>query len=665
MTDLERAVAIAFVDPQSSRTDQARALELLSQLPNPAAVRDEKGRTLIHWACRNEWKEVAKALMEEHIRWQLLDPTIVVLAFEYPSTTGIDQARALKLLSQLPNPAAVRDEENETLLHWACRNEWGDVVKFLIENNEMKLEFESILEKKLSSYGTDQASILQLLSWHPNPAVIRGEDGRSLLYLACQKGWGNIAKKLLEMAQSDSALDPTTVCLQFRHPSTTGTDQARALKLLSQLPNPAAVRDEKNETLLHWACRNKWGDVVKLLIVNNNMESEFGSILVNKLDWYLTDQASVLQLLSWHPNPAAVRRISDGKGRSLLYLACWMKLGDIAKWLLEMAQSDSALDPTTVCLQFRYPSTTGTDQARALKLLSQLPNPEAARDEKNETLLHLACRNEWGDVVKLLIVSNNMESEFGSILVKKLNWYLTDQASVLQLLSWHPNPAAVRRISDGKGRSLLYLACRMKLGDIAKRLLEMAQSDSALDPTTVCLQFRHPSTTGTDQARALELLSQLPNPAAVRDEENETLLHWACRNEWGDVVKFLIENNKMKLEFESILEKKFSPCGPNQASVLQLLSWHPNPAVIRGEDGRSLLYLACRKGWSDIAKKLLEMAQSDSALDPTTVCLQFEHPSTTGTDQARALELLSQLPNPAAVRDEKGRTLIRWACRNE
>ena len=66
--DFEIVITIAFADPESSGTDQARALELLSQLPNPAAVRDEEGRTLLHWACRNEWKDVANALMEEHIR---------------------------------------------------------------------------------------------------------------------------------------------------------------------------------------------------------------------------------------------------------------------------------------------------------------------------------------------------------------------------------------------------------------------------------------------------------------------------------------------------------------------------------------------------------------------------------------------------------------------
>ena len=280
--DLEIAVAIAFADPQSSGTDQACALELLSQLHNPAAVRDEEGRTLLHWACRNEWKDVAKALMEEHIRWQSLE-SVIILAFEYSSTTGTDQASALQLLSQLPNPAAIGDEEGRTLLHWACRNKWGDVVKLLIVNSKMESEFTSILQEKLNSDDTDQSSVLELLSWHPHPAALRDGKGKSLLYCACQKKWGDVAKMLLQMAQSDSALDTTTVCLGFQYPSTTGTDQARALQLLSQLPNPADVRNEKGQTLLQWACWNGWYDVVKILVEKHHCEPTYQSGLISTL----------------------------------------------------------------------------------------------------------------------------------------------------------------------------------------------------------------------------------------------------------------------------------------------------------------------------------------------------------------------------------------------
>jgi ankyrin repeat protein len=53
----------------------------------------------------------------------------------------------------------------------------------------------------------------------------------------------------------------------------------------------------------------------------------------------------------------------------------------------------------------------------------------------------------------------------------------------------------------------------------------------------------HNPTNESSEAEALELLSKLPNPAEVRDEDEDqlTLLHHACLNGWFEVSKVLIE----------------------------------------------------------------------------------------------------------------------------
>ena len=450
--DLEIALAIAFADPQSSGTDQARALELLSQLPNhtnPATVRDEEGRTLLHWACWNEWKDVANVLMERHIRCQSLDPTVVFLAFEYPSTTGTDQARALELLSRTPNPAAVRDKEGENLLHWAANNKWSDVVKFLIKKES---ELESVFRKKLNSYSTDRASVLQLLSWHPNPAAIRDKHGRSLLYLACQKEWGDAAKMLLERT-SGSELDPTTLCLQFQYPSTTGTDQAGALQLLFLLPSPADVRDEEGRTLLHWACRNEWEDV--------------------------------------------------------------------ANTLMEEHVQCQSLKPVII-LAFKYPSTTGTDQARALQLLSQLPDPAAqVKSEDGNTLLHWASRNGWYDVVKELVEEYHCDPNY--------------QVSFVQMM---------RGAEFGTG---MQFACAAGHLDIVKYLVKQGG-----DPGRG--NFRYSPLHTACEKGHLDIVKFLVTECHCNPLQSVTLLgingaltplHLACENKHSDVVVFLLSSGTM------------------------------------------------------------------------------------------------------------------------
>ena len=157
MTDFEATVLIVFADPEASGTDQTRALQLLSQLPSPAAVKNENGRNLLHFACRNTWDEVAKKLMEVHIQCQIMDPAIVILAFMYPSTTGTDQARALQLLSKLPSAASVRVENDKSLLYYTCRNKWDDASKFRIVEHGMHSEFHCyVLEVFMDYESPDQ-----------------------------------------------------------------------------------------------------------------------------------------------------------------------------------------------------------------------------------------------------------------------------------------------------------------------------------------------------------------------------------------------------------------------------------------------------------------------------------------------------------------------------
>ena len=87
----------------------------------------------------------------------------------------------------------------------------------------------------------------------------------------------------------------------------------------------------------------------------------------------------------------------------------------------------------------------------------------------------------------------------------------------------------------------------------------------------------------SSEAEALELLSQLPNPAEVRDDDEDqfTLLHHACYNGWYEISKVLI--------------KKYN-CDPN----------------CRNAAGSIPLRLACLSGNLDLVKYLV----LDKGCDP-------------------------------------------------
>ena len=73
-------------------------------------------------------------------------------------------------------------------------------------------------------------------------------------------------------------------------------------------------------------------------------------------------------------------------------------------------------------------------------------------------------------------------------------------------------------------------------------ILVLRMDDSKKSVLKVFDKYHNP-TNESSEAEALELLSQLPNPAEVRgeDEDQFTLLHHACYNGWFEVSKKLIE----------------------------------------------------------------------------------------------------------------------------
>ena len=127
----------------------------------------------------------------------------------------------------------------------------------------------------------------------------------------------------------------------------------------------------------------------------------------------------------------------------------------------------------------------------------------------------------------------------------------------------------------------------------------------------------HNSTNESSEAEALELLSQLPNPAEVRGEDDRfTLLHHACYNGWFEVSKVLIE--------------KYN-CDPNCRSAagsipLHLACWSGNLNLVKylildkdcdpndkNNNGNVTLHSAAFHGHLDVTEFLIEHCKVDSA----------------------------------------------------
>ena len=120
---MEREVLERFAYSEKTSTDEVCALRLLSQLSSPDSVKNEKGYTLLHYACWNGWYDVVRRLVEKYhsdpnCRTNTDRSTPLHLA-----CYGRHGLKIVKYLIQEQGCGVkVRDEDGDTPLHCACRS---------------------------------------------------------------------------------------------------------------------------------------------------------------------------------------------------------------------------------------------------------------------------------------------------------------------------------------------------------------------------------------------------------------------------------------------------------------------------------------------------------------------------------------------------------------
>ena len=125
-------------------TNEEGALRLLSQYPHPEQVReirdqwientsDDRGSSLLHYACRNGWYDVSRQLVEKyhcdaHLEnWRSHTP----LHYACQENGNIDIVRFL-VVDQHCDPAC-HGRLGRTPLSYACQSGKLDIVRFLVE----------------------------------------------------------------------------------------------------------------------------------------------------------------------------------------------------------------------------------------------------------------------------------------------------------------------------------------------------------------------------------------------------------------------------------------------------------------------------------------------------------------------------------------------------
>ena len=672
----EETLLECFRDPESTATDEDRALRLLSRHPHPERVREIRDQeaewysdryrsSLLHYACQSGWYDVSRELVDKY----QCDPHLESMRGNTPlhcacKGGSIDIVRFL-IVDHHRDPAC-RGEWDRTPLHCACKSGKLDIVKFLVEECHCDPRVKDWDGDTPLHYACKGGSIdivrFLIVDHHCDPAC-RGKEDETPLHCACESGKLDIVKFLVEECHCDPG-----------------------------------VQDGGGDTPLHFACEGGSIDIVRFLIVDHNCDPTWwGWDGRTPLHWACKsgDLGFVKFLVEeCHCDPTVKEYEYDN---TPLHCACKGGSIDIVRFLIV----DHHCDPAC-CGQTPLKMACKSGDLGFVKFLVEECHcdPRVKEYEYDNTPLHCACKGGSIDIVRFLIVDHHCDPAcHGREGRTPLYWAcVSGKLDIVKFLveECHCDPG----VQDGGGDTPLHFACEGGSIDIVRFLIV----DHNCDPTWWGWDGRTPlhwACKSGDLGFVKFLVEECHCDPTVKEYEyDNTPLHCACKGGSIDIVRFLIVDHhcdpaccgqtplKMACKSGDLGFVKFlveechcdprvkeyeydntplhCACKGGSIDIVRFLivDHHCDPAC-HGREGRTPLYWACVSGKLDIVKFLVEECHCDPTVKDeggnTPLHYALHYACKGGSIDIVRFLIVDHHCDPAC-HGREGRTPLQWAC---
>ena len=502
----------------------------------------------------------------------------VLKAFDkvHNSTNESSEAEALELLPQLPNPAEVRDNDEDlfTLLHHACYNGWYEVAKVLIEKYNCDPNCRNAADSiplRLACWSGNLGLVKYLIldkGCDPNDV---NSTGQVPLHNAALGGHLDVTKFLIEHCKVEPAVKDSDVLTPLHSACHSGHLHVTKYLIEKQICDPAYIGND-GLTPPHFACERRHLNVAKYLIEEQ------------------------------HIDPSS----KSADGRTPLHSACLMGHLGLAKYLIEKQKCDPACKQNDGQTPLHFACERGHLNVAKYLIEEQHTDP-SSKSADGRTPLHSACLMGHLGLAKYLIEKQKCDPackrndgqtplhfacERGHLNVAK---YLIEEQ--------HIDPSS----KNADGRTPLHSACLMGYLDLVKYLIEKHMCDPGckMNDNLTPLHLA----CGRGHRNVVKYLVEECNiDPTCNDLFSVTPLHIACRNGHLNVVKFFVEELRCDPNCVDCFDKTplHSACEMGHLNVVKyLVEVCKCVPKYRTYSGSSPLSLACKSHQLDLVMYLV------------------------------------------------------------
>ncbi|XP_071099011.1 uncharacterized protein [Haliotis cracherodii] len=552
------------------------------------------------------------------------------------------------LCEMIKEPAALSDDAKHNILQYACITGNKNILERLVPYCYIDRHDLYGWTPLMYAVVSGQMGCFDILVNRKADITLCDSNNYNLLHLACQHGSLPTVKHIsmvLKKLRSDLYLNA-----RGRHDWTSVmcavlSGKKDVLDYLIQTKVDLTLRDSKNNTPLHLACRYGHTSIVESLLPNTDVNTRGNNGQTPVMCALLSETKETLDLLVSHN---ADITLTDDDNNSLIHVAC--HVDDMSLVVQIMPKFDINIQGKHGWTPVMTAAVNG--KADLFRLFLDTLNVDLKlTDDTNNNILHLACHGGNVSIVMLLLPQFDINSRGNNGWTPVMCAAVSGVESVFQLLV---SQGADLTLRDDYNNHVFHLACEGGNISIVKHLLSGTDinclGNHGITAIMIAALLAKPT--------LFKLLLSKKADTTLTDDYNDTVLHIACQGGNQSIVKYIMPQFDINAPGRHGRKAVMNAARSGRKDVFFLLVSQKADLTSTDEYKDNVLHMACQGGNTAIVEYLLTIFDVD---------LRGRNDRTPAMHAARAgqenvFNLLVSRKADLTLTDEYGNNALHLAC---